>query len=89
MNVDDARPSSSTNRIHRALGLNEAGCVDFVAFFLAGDAGTNRVRDLFIGCVTTQQAADVGLFQAEETVTKFSVGGNSDSVAAHAKGLAD
>ena len=86
---DKARPSLSANRIHRSFWLYEAGGVDFVTFFFGCHAGTNRVCDLIVGGVTTQKAADVGLFQAEETITQFSVGGDSDSIATHAKGLAD
>ena len=69
--------------------MNETGRVDFVAFFLGCNAGTNRVRDLNVGSITAQQSADIGLFEAEQAVSKFSIGGNSDSIAAHAKRLAD
>ena len=62
--------ASTTDRIHRSIGLDEAGCVDFVAFFLGRDRGDDCVLNLLLDTavrfVGSQQALDVGFVEAEQ-----------------------
>ena len=82
-------PGSTANRIHRSLGLNEAGGIDLVPFFLRGDALLDRGRDLIVACPATKQFANVRLFETEQAISELTIRRDTNSVATEAERLAD
>ncbi len=45
----EPRTTLPTDRVHRAIGLNEASRVDLVAFFLGGNTAQHCLSDQFVG----------------------------------------
>src|SRR5579862_4549875 len=72
---------SAADRVHRSRPWNELLRVDLVPNPLRLDTGADGCGDLFIPRTVPKQAADIGLFDCEQAVAYFTVGGDSKPVA--------
>ena len=77
------------DRVHRSCRLNEPGGIDFVPFLFGENARTNGRNQFIVVSLLTQESANIGLFQAEQTVAEFAVGGQANPITAQTKGLTD
>src|SRR3989304_6454638 len=76
---------SAADRVPRPGGLDEPRRIDLVPFFLGRDRIANCRGDLGIGSTAAENRLQVGLFQAEQAVPQFAVGGNAKTIALHAE----
>ncbi len=73
--------------IHRAVGLDEPGGIDFVAFLLGRNRVADRGNNLVIGNAGSKERFDVRLFHTEEAVSKLAISCDAETVALTAEGL--
>jgi len=77
--------SSAADGVHGADGLDEVGVVDLVAGPFVLDALADLRDDFCFEAGLSQEGLDVGLFEAEQAVAEFAVGGQAEAVAVAAE----
>ena len=80
---------SSSDGIHRPLGLDELGVVDAVPGFLFRHRRADELRNLGVGGARAERPLEISFPRREETGPQLSVGRHSDPVAGEAEGLGD